>query len=1737
MASAEGAMRVAATMNGPNLPNADSPPTGKEAVLTALMQKLKTASDQVKTWSETSRKLRQAVAKFKEPDAVDPNRLQKCLDSLKKAIKVTSLHSMGERLEALARQCGLKYSPGPAGTGTDVFISSDMFYVEVMMDNSGNVKDVKVAHHNSDPQSCLELKIALKKNDFKEFAEHLRELNQLYQFTGDNSQKTRAFMSLQALESDVATLFQMQGSFSNNPLMIILKGPVGYLTPRSGGRPAQLTYYVSPYDLLNVETGTTTTLSMKEPVPRTLGFSVAITIESAPLHKLQTTPLLNIPMSPDGKRPIGAPAFIPLGNPNSTTLPASFIVKLNKPMPLSTSSIRQIQIHTGMHFVDASQAIPLNSLICKHYSTNNQSPSPHVKTTNYNTFFVTLPDQHHCYFINECSCGPEMKGVIVSKIAFTHPAHIPQILMHVRQQAVYNTLISSCVRNSGKQDVENSILFDVTPVTPQRISVSFEHPIHEGMACVEFDLSDLVNVKCRLHTPPGEQPLCSDEYATKVLQKCMSIPVTMRSILKKVADQQQQKDGLQRVGASGYASYPYSSGDISGFIPNAGRLNTGMSLGISKSEHQPTGGTQGRATGPSGLPMDKSISVQRYKGVLNELPSGALGSSPFGRSISNTNVTVDQEGLLGPVGVMGMLSDDSKISQNPMLATLLQTTGANQGEGGVDGGQGKGRNPMLMNLLQDQGTPLPSNVTQPQQIKPTRKRKRKSTTDRSPKRQQSEEEFTKELSAMDIDSTLSYDMSVHTDTPTPTVSDPVKLQTITMQSSSPFRDGKSEHSKSMESTDVSAMLSDIMEQNPKFSKRTSKRADSSGSSRTGQSPKRVSTPTDGAPPKLTTISTPEHVMTHGDTLSMSSVSEAPGSQDNYIPGPDSPGQPDLFTKPDSDVFTAADLIAGGSAASNSDNMDPDFTEPLEFNTDALNPDSNFDTQFLDSKTEGSSDLDIATCDTSGFAFGSATSGKHQASNTAASSSASANTMGSGTSSKSTSSASSGKLDTEKTDEKDQRSSQSSDSQPPGLISLSDEVLDLSMTPRLKSPFDIREKETSLPKPVVVKPPEPPLEIKIKRSSEYESGKKKGKKRESRKGDADGESSSSKRKQDSKRERSSKRRKGDGSRSPSRGRKSPPLGGLPPVTVTIPKLGTPPTTLMTAKQTAPLKTTIRTVTITSEDGTRIKKPMIVKPVIPPMGKSSQTKPGIKSSSSSQGKSSPSQRNTDSPSSSKSGMKTITIKPPKKPQLPPPLKLVPPTTTQESSGVASTASSASSTTVLSSTPSSASTTTPSPQPSSAAVSPTKSQTSPLFGNKSKSPIRSRKGSLSAVIDKLKESASSVNVKSSIGSQSWMDGSNEKEDGGAEKPVGGKREKKSLDETSEKKAESKMAASKQPTQKIVTAQNISSSTPTSTPVKPILVVRTVAVTTLSMTPPTTVLSDTSTGTTMSKVRPDGRPSAEQVVEERESPESPEEVKKHDDHSSKMTTTPASPDVAVVTDQFVPVIPLEAQDEKPSSHQSEETQREKSKQKNSNGIERKTMEKKAAKMDDTERPTFRIDQQKVGKLTETNSPEEDEDEEEDLPYLIETESQSKPAERKGDSSTLTVDASTDTKTEKNSGFKLPPPLTISSSTEPQKKAQQPSPGNESDDDGLVIDDAPQTKLDSKSSDTQTETEIKSPRSVMAQSPLAVMAKSPLMVKSPATKSPISISGASEPSHHSTTDSPCVIDDDLMDEALLYKD
>ncbi|CAH1971867.1 unnamed protein product [Acanthoscelides obtectus] len=639
-----------------------APPPGgkgkaKDWQLEILMEKLRSKAAQYKTLPEISKNVRMNLLEKRYAlDSVEKSQHQKCLDTLQHSIKVTSLQSMVERLESLTRQLGLKFVVEPAG----VFISSDMFYLEIVLEPTGAVKDVKIHHEGKqEQQSCTELVNCLSKGDFADFTAQLEGFASIYQLNAEKKVKCKAFTALESLEADLSTLAQLQ-MFMKEPFNLIHKSPVGILEKRKGGHPMKLTYFVSPYDLINVEKNDLDPINIETILSKGLGYSVTVCMEGSAAHKLQTTTLITINRSINGK---GTPSYTSLSNQNSAVIPACFVLKLNKPMPMCLSLVRQIQQLQQWSDIDNVPQQPLLNLIVTHCSEGK------VHSANNKGMFVNLPDQNHCYFMTE---NKNMDGVLVTSIPFTHPAHVANILSILREQALFNIIISSCVRPNSKQDFDNITMFEISALSSKHISVSLEHPIEESMATAEIDLTDISNLVCRVSDPSGA-PDSASELATRVLNRSFSLPVTMRAILK-----MWERQSVGRTNHfSGHENFslPLGSGDPGGHKDSTGN-NLAEFGGLNdkiKQEPSSNGGHTMMMQANQGMFLNESIMASNFQ---NFPPSdGVLTNIELANILSDTpeNIPSASKGKR-KVGSEDAEPMDSNDSTQSMLQDAAEAT-------------------------------------------------------------------------------------------------------------------------------------------------------------------------------------------------------------------------------------------------------------------------------------------------------------------------------------------------------------------------------------------------------------------------------------------------------------------------------------------------------------------------------------------------------------------------------------------------------------------------------------------------------------------------------------------------------------------------------------------------------------------------------------------------------------------------------------------------------------------------------------------------------------------------------------------------------------------------------------------------------------------------------------------------------------------------------------------------------
>lgn len=239
-------------------------------------------------------------------------------------------------------------------------------------------------------QSCSELVTCLLKGDFADFTTQLEGLSSIYQLNAEPKVKSKAFVALQAMEMDLYNLYAAQ-NFHKDAQVTLLESSVGIVQKRRGGHPMKLTYFVSPYDLLNLETKSMAPLTIDIISTQNIGMSVTVNLEASNPNKLQISPTVTLNADVQGA---SIPVFSPITPTNSTILPATFVLRLNKPIPVCDSLLDAIVATTQQSLSEPDGRTSVMELVV-------QTASNGALRNGSKGLFITLPDQNHCYFFTE----------------------------------------------------------------------------------------------------------------------------------------------------------------------------------------------------------------------------------------------------------------------------------------------------------------------------------------------------------------------------------------------------------------------------------------------------------------------------------------------------------------------------------------------------------------------------------------------------------------------------------------------------------------------------------------------------------------------------------------------------------------------------------------------------------------------------------------------------------------------------------------------------------------------------------------------------------------------------------------------------------------------------------------------------------------------------------------------------------------------------------------------------------------------------------------------------------------------------------------------------------------------------------------------------------------------------------------------------------------------------------------
>ncbi|KAH8258796.1 hypothetical protein KR038_009826 [Drosophila bunnanda] len=486
-----------------------------------MMEKLRAKyRNKPKTYEEIKKSVRMYFIEKHYPlDPLCKATLQSALDKLQHYIKVTSRHGLVERLESLSRQLGLKFMEDQQL----LFISTDMFYVEILLDAAGSLTDVKVHHECKIEQQSSELVACLKSGDFADFTVQLEGLSSIYQLNAEPKVKKKAFVALQALETDIQSLYQMQlQNHSSDSYSLMTSSSVGLVLPRRGGHPMKLTYFCPPLHLPEGDPKQASgDFSIDKVMRSSHGLSATVNLEGSSANKLQTMPTVSFVR--DAQTGLEVPTYGQLNQNNSLLMPATYVLRLNKSMPVCLESLKGL----GLPGLDAMTTPPtapttvLNLIV--------QTASKQAIRNTQRGLYVNLPKETHCYFFTD---NRKLQGTLVSSLPFTEPAQVPRIVAFLKKQALFYTLLASCVREQQKQynDMDSTVILEVTAVSFNQITVELQHPYEESLATVDFLLED-GQPTCSVYCLSNEYEQLSQKL-TRTVRKVVSIPMVIYKLLK-----------------------------------------------------------------------------------------------------------------------------------------------------------------------------------------------------------------------------------------------------------------------------------------------------------------------------------------------------------------------------------------------------------------------------------------------------------------------------------------------------------------------------------------------------------------------------------------------------------------------------------------------------------------------------------------------------------------------------------------------------------------------------------------------------------------------------------------------------------------------------------------------------------------------------------------------------------------------------------------------------------------------------------------------------------------------------------------------------------------------------------------------------------------------------------------------------------------------------------------------------
>ncbi|XP_041824869.1 mediator of RNA polymerase II transcription subunit 1 isoform X2 [Melanotaenia boesemani] len=473
-----------------------------------------------KTWNDTFQLVQKCMEKSRD-ESKPCAPLVRSLERLQEVLHAPSINTTRSRLETIAKQQGMGFHT----TEDTCYLTAALFYLEILLLPCGGVQEVKVAPHGESPVSSESLLQLLRSKNFTDFSMKLGGLFAQYSIPGDNEVKLKLLASLKYLGKDLQQISNIprEPKYSDPQVDLINNSRIGCLIAGKEDCPLTIQFYTPLTDGLKTSDPLFEETN-SEPVVQAAQVTIGV---SDVTHKLQMASVVPLPPQLD---PHGCPMFAPLSQVPNEMLPACFLLKLQPAVPMMWSFVEKLRAITDVTIPEVDlQWAPLPKLLMRSLSANR-----HWKTLED----ISVPVLSSVSYILPGAAWdvPAQRAAVVDSVPFSHPAHVAALLELLRHQCAINTLLSSCLTvQSASQGSICERHFEILPESDTSFSVTFHQPCTSSLAVLLVNISSPHQITCSFFGEGMSDPSL-DEYITTVIKRCMSIPVTMRKLHRRLEE-------------------------------------------------------------------------------------------------------------------------------------------------------------------------------------------------------------------------------------------------------------------------------------------------------------------------------------------------------------------------------------------------------------------------------------------------------------------------------------------------------------------------------------------------------------------------------------------------------------------------------------------------------------------------------------------------------------------------------------------------------------------------------------------------------------------------------------------------------------------------------------------------------------------------------------------------------------------------------------------------------------------------------------------------------------------------------------------------------------------------------------------------------------------------------------------------------------------------------------------------